>query len=84
MGYKNDESLIKSYPVVKLADFGLAELTGPDDARNPIGLYGLGSKAYKPPVSSKVLKLKFSSEIDRVLYRSIDLAGQSLMQRQAR
>lgn len=84
MGYKNDESLMRSYPVVKMADFGLAELTGPDDARNLIGLYGLGSKAYKPPVSRKALKLGFSFDIDLVLYRSIDLAGQSLIWRQAR
>ena len=67
LGYRNDRSLLKSYPVVKLADFGLAELTGPDDARNPIGLYGLGSKAYKPPVSRKALKLGFTFEIDSVL-----------------
>ena len=51
LGYKAEESLFKSYPVIKLADFGLAELTGPDDPWNPKRLHGRGSAAYMPPVS---------------------------------
>lgn len=75
LGYKNDEPFLESYPVVKLADFGVAELTGPDDARNPIGLYGLGSKAYQPPVSRKALKSAFYLRLIPFCNRSIDLAG---------
>lgn len=67
LGYENEDPFLKSYPVVKLGDFGLAELTGPDDARNPIGFYGLGSKAYKPPVSRDALELGSSFEVDSVL-----------------
>lgn len=51
LGYKAEKSFFESYPVVKLADFGLAELTGPDDPRNPKQMYGRGSAAYMPPVS---------------------------------
>ncbi len=35
-GYKAEESLSKSYPVVKPADFDLPVLTARDDARNPM------------------------------------------------
>jgi serine/threonine protein kinase len=52
LGYKSEESLFKSYLVIKLADFGLARLTGPDDETNPADLYARGSSAYKPPVST--------------------------------
>lgn len=54
LGYKAEASLFKSYPVVKLADFGLAELTGPDDKRNPKAFHGIGSAAYMPPVGRKL------------------------------
>ena len=53
LGYKAEKSLFTSYPVVKLADFGLAELTGPDDPRNPKHMHGRGSAAYMPPVSQE-------------------------------
>jgi hypothetical protein len=54
LGYKSEESLFKTYPVIKLADFGLARLTGPDDGKNPVGFYGQGSNAYKAPVSRNI------------------------------
>jgi serine/threonine protein kinase len=54
LGYKAEASFFKSYPVVKLADFGLAQLTGPDDKRNPKAFHGIGSAAYMPPVGRKL------------------------------
>lgn len=39
LGYKDENAALRYYPVVKLADSGLAELTGPDDERNPKRFY---------------------------------------------
>ena len=43
------------YPTVKVADFGLAELTGPTDDANPKVLQYAGTTGYKPPVGTTLL-----------------------------
>lgn len=40
-----------NYPIVKMADFGLAKLTGLDDDHNPRSYRNLGTSGYRPPVS---------------------------------
>lgn len=40
-----------NFPTVKMADFGVAKLTSPDDSQNPKDYRGLGTKGYHPPVS---------------------------------
>lgn len=60
LGHKAEDDLFKSYPVVKLADYGVSELTGPDDTKNPQSFYGRGSAAYMPPVSRNTRNLGMS------------------------
>jgi serine/threonine protein kinase len=43
-------SHFSNYPCIKLADFGLAAMTGPDDMYNPRKYRGLGTTSYQPPV----------------------------------
>jgi serine/threonine protein kinase len=40
------------YPTIKVGDFGLAAITGPEDIDNPTSLWGIGTQDYMPPVSS--------------------------------
>jgi serine/threonine protein kinase len=51
LGYKDENAALRDYPVIKLADFGLAELTEPDDERNPTRFYDRGTALFMPPVS---------------------------------
>ena len=44
--------LVSNYPTIKVGDFGLAVITGPEDADNPAGLWAAGTQDYMPPVSS--------------------------------
>jgi len=44
-----------NYPTVKMADFGLAKLTGPEDRENPRRYRGLGTPGYCPPVELPIL-----------------------------
>lgn len=43
------------YPTIKVADFGLAELTGEDDELNPAVYQTYGTEGYMPPVSNMLL-----------------------------
>jgi serine/threonine protein kinase len=39
-----------NYPTVKVGDFGLAQLSSPNDARNPVDFRWCGTIGYRPPV----------------------------------
>jgi serine/threonine protein kinase len=45
------EARLWNYPTVKMADFGLAKLTHPNDKANPESYRRLGTSGYRPPVS---------------------------------
>ena len=51
LGEPFPSSAMNTYPAIKLADFGLAKLTGDGDQQNPSAWYRLGTEDYKPPVS---------------------------------
>lgn len=51
MGKSEATATFTNYPVVKLADFGLAMLTGKDDKDNPRLHRYIGTPDYRPPVS---------------------------------
>lgn len=40
-----------SYPMIKLGDFGIGEITNPQDKNNPSNMWGQGTSGFKPPVS---------------------------------
>lgn len=39
-----------NYPTIKVGDFGLAQLSGPNDMRNPVRFRWCGTTGYRPPV----------------------------------
>jgi serine/threonine protein kinase len=46
-----DDTDFSNYSTVKMADFGLAQVTGARDPENPSNYRHFGTLAYRPPVS---------------------------------
>lgn len=51
MGKPSDTAILANYPTIKVADFGLSNLTGEDDPDNPSVYRRLGTEDFRPPVS---------------------------------
>jgi serine/threonine protein kinase len=49
---RGEPILVNNYPTIKVGDFGLAVITGAEDADNPSALWATGTPDYMPPVSS--------------------------------
>lgn len=52
LGKRDKDATFANYPTMKLADFGLAEMTGEDDRNNPYEYRPKGTDDFKPPVSN--------------------------------
>lgn len=46
-----DDHYFSNYPTVKMADFGVAQMTRPSDLYNPSAYRASGTRGYRPPVS---------------------------------
>ena len=51
MGKPAETAILANYPTIKVADFGLASLTGEDDPDNPSLYRRVGTEDFRPPVS---------------------------------
>lgn len=60
MGKCDEKADFPNYPTIKLADFGLAQLSGQDDGRNPSS-FRMGTPAFEPPVRNLCWYLSHSS-----------------------
>jgi serine/threonine protein kinase len=50
LGRRDERAMPADFPAIKVADFGLADLTGQDDHNNPSVFQGKGTPGYIPPV----------------------------------
>ncbi len=61
LGKPDKDGLCPSYPTIKVADFGLAQMTGQSDQRNPRLFRRKGTEGCQPPVSFSYLPMSSAS-----------------------
>jgi serine/threonine protein kinase len=52
LGKPDKDAIFENYPTIKVADFGLTELTGGGDRYNPLLFWPKGTDGYQPPVGT--------------------------------